>query len=347
MIRTILLQPFNKTDKTPRKRDAWDIIRPIIFGLGLMVALIPTFYPITNHEFVILPFMAVVIFITHLALTLHTLSVAASTRVWGEGASAWDVLVVTGLGARRWVRQMRSETLRRVWFDHVVFSVLRLGLAVGIAEALHMDNGACYHYGFSLFCYGSFFNPSVSLAPEIAKLVIAGAVLVGFAFLEAYLLTALGLLAQILIVRGTLALRLGLSLVARAMLVGGIVVIWSSLIPLIYTTTFRSDSYCYFASICYQYSRRGTGGEDILAESRAMSDRVLLANTLEPLFIGITPLGDNATMLTADMLRPSYGVIATIRNIPHIIIGAGLYWVIIRLLIWSATRLAIQRGMLP
>jgi hypothetical protein len=356
MIRTLFLQQIVKEIHTPRKREAWDILRPIIFGIGLMFALIPSFYTITDHEFVILPMMGIVIFTTHLALTLHTLSVAASVHSQGKGEEAWDVLAVTGISARRWVWQTWQATLQRVWFDHIIFSLLRLGLAVGIAELLHMVPFSplnrlglvTFHYTSQELFIGGTLDP---LAPELIKIIFAGIMLAGFAIMEAGLLAACDLVVAMWNVKGNVMSRIGVSLLVRALFVCGIIgtgaVVNSLRDPMI------KEMYCHPGSLCNTYVVYNADGYGASSQpnnatiGRFKADFTELSIFVNTTMIGFSALGDNATLLAADMLRPSYGVISMIRNIPHILIGIGLYWGVIRLLLWGARRLAVWRGMLP
>lgn len=337
MIRTLFLQQI---DRTPRKREAWDILRPIIFGVGLMFALIPSFYPITDHEFVILPLMALVIFITHLALTLRTLSVAASVRSWGEGTEAWDVLAMTGISARQFIWGTHRTVVQRVWFDHVVFSLLRLGLAVGMAQLLHMINAvALQNYYLEPLFYGSNYDPSKPLTPDLAQLLIGGILLVGFAFLEAYLLVGLYLLVRLWREKDGQARHLGTTLTVRALLVVGVIAIWTALQPI--KTLARLEWFCEVGSYCSNLAYPS------VERSKITADGWLLYYNLDTMRMAFSVLGDNATLLVADLMRPSYGIMFMVNAIPQISIAVGVYWGLIRLSLWGARRLAVKRGMLP
>src|SRR5262249_31407480 len=61
----------------------------------------------------------------------------------------------------------------------------------------------------------------------------------------------------------------------------------------------------------------------------------------------VSTLADNGTLLTADLMRPTWGVVTMVRNIPSIVFGLLLYVGLIRGILWLAVKQAIRRGMLP
>jgi hypothetical protein len=342
MIRTILLRHYGHVQRTPRKRETWDFIRPIIFGVGLMFALIPSFYPITDHEFVILPLMALVIFITHLALTLRTLSAAASmrVRVWGEDASTWDMLAMTGISARQFIWRTHCAIVQRAWLDHVVFSLLRLGLAVGMAQLLHMINPIpLYNHNLSPLVYESLFDYYTPLSPDNLQIILGSTLLAVFALVEARLLTALYLFVSLWISKGGQARRLGATLVIRILLILSTIAAWVLLEAL--KTYSYLVPYCVINSYCVSLDLPPINFGKWVSDVREISYNV------DGIRKGFTALGDNATLLVADLIRPSFGILFIFSAIPRILMGMGLYWAIIRLALWGAVRLAMRRGMLP
>lgn len=300
-VSAIRLLPAKITLRLPDLR-GWRLARLIIFTIGLCFALIPSFYYITDHEFVILPIMAAVIFLTHLALTLRTLYVAASHPWHGEGAGAWEAFALTGISARRYIEATWQGIVGRTWGDHALFALLRLGLAVGIAQLLHMLNGLP-PLQFSLvrpFYYYSNINFALTVPIQWLDVLMGGVLLLIFSVIEARFLAAL-----ILFIgsgRGR-AVQIGTALLVRAALV---LIALSAYLGMNY---FNHDL-SYFLN-CHSYSRPCLADVYQLG-TQARSDLTtygdaLLRHLLE-LPIIFSTLIDNGVMVTADLMRPTYGL---------------------------------------
>jgi hypothetical protein len=319
-----------------RPNPSWRMWRIVIFAVGLCFALIPSFYPITDHEFIVLPIMGVAIFITHLILTLRTLSVVTALRPFGDGAAPFALYTLTNVRAGDWVWGLWQVAFRRTLADHVLFALLRLGLAVGIAQLLHMIMPPGMPYGLGSLFYGSLpneTNPSTwSFSPRTPSvdLIMAGAVILTvFSLLECGLLCALGVLAHAL--HSNQTRRFMLALLARAAWLGVLVAAWwGGVMPRLQYLDDVNRNH-----VDNQYQRYQIN----LTYSET---RVLVHNSARVFYI----LMDNATLLTADVMRPTWGMIAVFRNAPQMLLGALLYTLLIALILRAAWWGARRRGML-
>jgi hypothetical protein len=345
---TTLTQPLPSltTPKTRRLR-RWRALH-LAFLCGLPVALFPFFHTLTDGDNRKLLVFGAIMFLAHLALTLSTLSTAVTPTPQGSGA--WETFALTGVSARAWVQATTTQIFRRVWRDHALFALLRLGFAVAFAEFLHMDQGWMMQFQLgNLFYQRSI--PHLPLAPELVKIALAGIVIAEFSLLEAHLLSALGTLMSLWRVEGSRALRIGLALLARALLTGLIVLLWSGLSAL--NVWVSNELYCGSGSYCATMTSYAASdpnwwtGYGSVPYARHYANLSEMMQIIPPTQMILSGLGDNATMLTIDLLRPSYGILAMIRSVPHLIGAAALYIGLIVGLRRLAAWLAVRRGMLP
>jgi hypothetical protein len=344
-VSAIRLLPAKITLRLPDLR-GWRLARLIIFTIGLCFALIPSFYYITDHEFVILPIMAAAIFLTHLALTLRTLYVAASHPWHGEGAGAWEAFALTGVSARRYIEATWQGIVGRTWGDHALFALLRLGLAVGIAQLLHMLNGLPLSrtYLVSPFYYyshgGNGMTFLLTMPVTLVDVLMGGVVLLIFSIMEAQFLAALilfigggqGRAAQI----GTaLLVRAALFLIALGLYLG--------------VNYFNRD--LSFILTCNGHNRPCLADlyqGDTQVRSDLTTDNYALSSHFRELPITFSTLADNGTMVTADLMRPTYGLFTMLSyRFWAIFNGLLLYHLLTRGLLRLAVRRAVRRGMLP
>jgi hypothetical protein len=69
-------------------------------------------------------------FILHFALMIQTLSLSANSIAREKQANNWDMLVLTGVDARKIIRGKWSATVRRMWRSYFVLSILRAAVII-------------------------------------------------------------------------------------------------------------------------------------------------------------------------------------------------------------------------
>lgn len=334
---------------------SWQVLRVLVFAIGALFAFVPFVLTLTNHEFVILPTIAAVVFVTHLVLTLRTLFVAAQAQSW-TSKREWELVALTGVSARDLLWARWHSVMRVVWIDHVLFALLRLGLAVGIAQVLHLDFYACFNAKLLPLCYGNsvMFTP---MSPTYPLILVALLFVIGFALLEAGLLTALFVFTSELLHAVGERIKIALALAMRAALCGLVLINWS--IFQIYiepklneVSICRPENNCgTLTSFDHRYGNREPFPERLLEfqlSEQVRYDAQILELYLAPSYrMSLLPLGDNATLLAADMMRPLRGFWSMIqRDTIPILVGSLLYIGLIRLFMWRAVQLSVKRGML-
>lgn len=306
----------------------------LIFIIGTIPAFYPFIHYVDVHPYELwIPLILILgVFATHAALTLRTLVVATSISL---NANHWDILALTGVSARRWIIVNWRAIVREVMPYHILFALLRLGLALTMAQLLHSsDSKYCYNFGLGVFCYSNYgnhyFSPLVPpLFPYPFKIIVAGITIVIYSLFEAGLLAALSLAVAI---RFRHYMAMGIILMLRGLNVGIMILLW------ILLANVENN---------LQMSRPFYNAQEERTWVEIQSNINHVLPILENAQAVVSTIADNGTLLTADVMRPTWGVVTMIRNIPSAALGLLLYAGIIHAVLFLGTRTAMRRGLLP
>jgi hypothetical protein len=320
----------------------WISGRYLIFMLGLNAAAIPLWVSINETHAITLLVVGGIIYFANSLVILRTLRLA-STNTYGTTSDNWALIALTGM---KFVYNQWLGIIRFVWKDHLLFAILRFGLAIGIAEYFHfylclappgldtiryaasLDNALCY-----ISSNLDLWNPPVT--PPIAgiPILLIGAIIIfSFTLLEVGLCTAIGVCFSYLHLPSR-RFRLALGIFTRFLVAIIALLLWSTLLGQTFALSpvIRSFSYNFYD--LSQYNPE-------LALELKQTQRIMKHSQ-----IGVLSLADGGTFLSAQFMRPSWGLLANIvYGIPSAMIGLICYGIVIGFFLFVASRFLRQQG---
>lgn len=293
-----------------RENDWWGWARYLVFALLVPVAILPLWLYIDDTQTVILLGMIVIIYGTHFLIGLRTLLLAVNAINREQHTSAWDSLILTGVDARQIVWGKWWGVVRYVWKDHVLFALLRVGLAFGIAQYLNfiwlaLDYGSyngtlsCpYHIPF---CYSS---GTGHTNPQILTTILGVFIVAIYAVVEAKLLVALGIVVGLALQRKNNLNVFG-AIFLRGLLTIASIVSFDQLARLDIEPVFKI--YCDWHPDCEWIARYDWRSSSNSHLSVSLV-RTSLYQVRKTLLIALSPVADDSTLLVANLMRPTiYG----------------------------------------
>lgn len=307
----------------------WERFLLVLLALGIIPAAYPLFVYVDNTSFLRPVLLTAAIAALHALLLIRTYHVLINSHS-DETQSRWAT----------W-----RQGFQKIWKWYAAFALLRFGLAIAFSQLLHMSFVQnCTEYGLDPFCHWScdiigglsrqLYYPAIQVAPAFTSLV-------AYSFLEAGLASAIVLFVQskrITIINRVvpplmlaLALRLTLLLVALTSYNFLNVTIYSE------NTAFSDGAFQYAAVMCRNLSVEESDftkyySTVVLSEERRNGAIAKLVS--DNLIIVPFTLIDNATLLSADLMRQSWSWIAVVQRIPAVVGGLLLYigviWILVR-----------------
>ncbi|HEX2908583.1 MAG TPA: hypothetical protein VHO69_17055 [Phototrophicaceae bacterium] len=155
----------------------------------------------------------------HFLLLFRTLSLAANTIAREQHGHTWDMLVLTGVDARRIVRGKWWATVRRQWRAYALLAVLRGGVVVWYGASTSR------FFTSTLAAYGAYYSSSHYLSiPRAEHLLLAAVLVAALTLVNLGFTAAVGVAASaemrspVLTLARALFLRLLVLVVAAALL---------------------------------------------------------------------------------------------------------------------------------
>ena len=242
MFTSLRANPFLKWElrrtSTSSAKINWSFIwlRVIPLTLLTLVALIPVFYYIDDNGIKFLPLMAIILYIPRCILALKSIAMGIAAMRQDIIQQRWEVLILTGISAKRIVRRKWINIVAQTLPDQILFSLPAIGLALGISQFFQTSSYCggvgqapptwsiryiLIHTWLQPYCYVSehaYF--AGHLNPSMSVILIGITLIIVTAFMEAGLNASIGLLAGfskiagkgIGIIYGT-AIHLGLALI--------------------------------------------------------------------------------------------------------------------------------------
>jgi hypothetical protein len=270
--------------------------------LGWLAALLPFVVHITADYTRLLAAMAVAIVAANGVTALRTVIIAARAMSRDFPPDRWETLITSGLNARQIVLGKWWAVVRHVWRWHLLTGLMRVGLALGIAQHIHASSvlGSCGRT-CQFMCYpGLYWDyrrlPDfvfVPVQPGFYKIVLAGLVIIAGSGLTAGLAAALGMLGALLARRRPVspALIASILYVLSAGLVLGILPNYVVKYPYSY------PSYWFYENPLLRVNQTGIvihgfltaldGGTVVAASLQAPYEPAII-NTLVSLFFAVT-----------------------------------------------------------
>lgn len=175
----------------------WLRVLPLTFLT--LVALIPAQYYITEDKFDLLMVLAIILFLPRPILVLRTMVTAIGTVHDEMRANRWDVLILTGIPARKIVWRKWVVVVKQTAFDHFVFSLFHVGLALGVAEYMNVMEYLRTPYEwsniFSMYRYNGGLFYDAQVYPSVTTFMIGSVVIALLGLLECGLVASIGLTA--------------------------------------------------------------------------------------------------------------------------------------------------------
>jgi len=133
-----------------------------------------------------LPLAVAVLF--HFALMFRTLALSANSITREQQANNWDMLVLTGIDARRIVWGKWWATVRRMWFGYVLLAILRAAVIIWVGAAVSRVLAAGYPYT-------SGYLPPDVIRPTLARFLLAAGIVFAFTMVNLPFTAACGVTA--------------------------------------------------------------------------------------------------------------------------------------------------------
>ncbi len=335
----------------PPRDIRWSFIwlRVLPLSILTLVALIPTRYYVTEDRADWLTIIGILLFLPRPILALRTIVSAVGSVNDEMRANRWDVLILTGISARKIVWGKWLYVVRQTAFDHVTFALLHIGFALAVAQYMNvvfygkpLISQILLNYRY-LGAWNLYLNPSPTV------FIIGFCVIVLFGLLECGLVCAIGVATAFIWKRQVFgAYLLGVAhYITLLMVVFGI---W-------FYTVAGSGWDSYQKNFCFGNWNWGSASCGIL--SWRTYNRIF--DTLQIAFF--TPL-DQGTLLAANIMRPydtritdieaydSFGNMTfytlnydnrafVARNLLAALLGAGVYAFLTRAYLRRATHFAI------
>jgi hypothetical protein len=355
---------FQRTSTAQGIKWSFILMRVIPLVFLALVALIPTQVYINDNLVDLLPLMAIVLFMPRPILAIRTIFVGIHSVRQDMVEQRWELLVLTGIPARKIVWGKWINVVKQSSLDQIIFALPALGLAMGISQFFLSTNYTCYISPYvplkgymmeidawlSPYCHNSdmyYAFQSYPLNPSTTVATIGLVIIIFIATLEVGLNASIGILAGFSRISAKgLALAYGVIIRVIFLLVIGFI------LPIGYgwfgyklvCQTIPSPNICMTISYVAQMaSRKG-------------------AETLQ---LAVMPLLDQGTLLAANIMRPNddrwleFGPYDSepqltyvrkshydnrpfvLRNISAAMISVFFYWLLIRYFLRRATRFAI------
>jgi hypothetical protein len=308
-----------------------------MFVVAACVALIPfwVFMGDNPRNMVLFAVIALTVYIVHLNLAIKTLTLASLSIAREAVAENWDSLVMTGIDGRKIVLAKWVAVLGCVWRDYAWASLLRLGLAYGLAKYFddvyigscyrHLAGGLCYYNSGYPYYFYTFDNPFVM------AIIIVGLICL-MAFGEAGLLAALG------ICFGSLNRQNRMVGMTCAAIVRGILVFMAIFIWIVIGVHSRS----LFEQVNTPYNPSNPG---YYRWNMNIAERQALLGSAQ---IVLSPLADSGTLLVTDLIRPTNHIDNLVQRLMTGAIALSVFGGLIWLSLRAAELLAVrQRALRP
>jgi hypothetical protein len=133
---------------------------------------------------------AVAATVTHFRRMFQTLALSANSIARERNANNWDMLVLTGIDARKIVLGKWWATVRHMWRPYVLMGILRALLIVSIgADANRSNYSYAVYSGFNAASYRGI------IVPMLLQCIVAGAAVLMFTMANLFFTAACGMSA--------------------------------------------------------------------------------------------------------------------------------------------------------
>lgn len=239
-----------------------------------------------------------------MVLLLRTLYVTTTIGRLHRSARNLELIALTGVNAHTFIFALWRGVVRRMWPDYALLAAARLGLALAVAQYLHI--GRVNHITFRAWNYIShngIHNGIQDYAfwnPVWWQFLMAAGVLLIFALVE------LGLIAALAVgITGTPLKRLPSMLFSLGIIRFSLVVV--SLFIIVNTNRIIIQIRTFPDGWCYDVNGDYAPGINRFTNSQC---QIMVANhnlmrVLDTATVALSPLMDQGTMLAANLMRPN------------------------------------------
>lgn len=280
---------------------AWKRIRYALFLLAMAVSLTPLWLYLDTNQTGLLLVMVAVIYLAHVMVEMRTMLLAIHSITREQRAGTWDLLILTGIDARRIVWGKWWGVVRHVWKDHALMALPRVGLAFGIAQYLLRFPPASMYQPFpwgTPFAYVSCLPNCSNINPQLTTTLIGALLILIFSAVEAGLMGAIGIALaccsrhyHVLQVLAGTAVRIVITVVAILVIEVGRVN-WQHLLVI----------HCSLSPSCAWHGAGIPSDEASYYELNSIRRTVLrIKDTAQ---LSVSPLTDAGTSLSANVMRP-------------------------------------------
>lgn len=172
----------------------------ILFCLGILVTIIPFFAYIQSTDAAVLIGLTIAVYSCQMIITVRTLLLAANSMSNTRQPERWDLLILTSLDARQILLGKWWAVVRYTWKWHVFASVIKIGLALGLAQyvaAINSPNNPSCFAGLHVFCY-DMFHADLNFYPMVPKVILGFGILSIYGVFEAFFAAGIGILGGML-----------------------------------------------------------------------------------------------------------------------------------------------------
>lgn len=351
MFTSIRANPFLRWEFRTRTTSAkinWSFIllRVIPLSFLTLVALIPVFYYIDESRLSWLGWMALILFVPRPILMLRAVVSAVASVKAEMDTHRWDLLILTGISAQKIIKSKWIGVIRQTAFDHMVFSLLHIGLALGISEYLNVMIYAGYQRAWptilNSYIYEGWWLPNdTQVYPSLTVLVIGCIITSLFGLVECGFVAAIGLAMTFVWKQRPFA-----AYIASSAYYFGVLLLIAITWNYIYIGSHWSS---YREMICDSHWLQE-------CDYKTYRNYARITDTIQ---LGFQTPIDQATLLSANIMRPNsgqwywlgsntYSPFPTYDNRPFVarnlvaaLLGMSVYGMIIRYFLRRATRFAI------